>query len=62
MDRQTIIETNRSLRTIKNELENLLEKGVISEDAYDSMHATLPAETPLHGAASRAAPAAAATP
>ncbi|KXH60914.1 SH3 domain-containing protein, partial [Colletotrichum salicis] len=62
MDRQTIIETNRSLRTIKNELENLLEKGVISEDAYDSMHATLPAETPLHGAASRAAPNAAATP
>ncbi|GJC97312.1 SH3 domain-containing protein [Colletotrichum higginsianum] len=59
MDRQTIIETNRSLRTIKNELENLLEKGVISEDAYDNIHATLPAETPLHGAASRAAPNAA---
>ncbi|KAJ0159887.1 [PSI+] inducibility protein 3 [Colletotrichum tanaceti] len=59
MDRQTIIETNRSLRTIKNELENLLEKGVISEDAYDNIHATLPAEIPLHGAASRAAPNAA---
>ncbi|WYZ39289.1 hypothetical protein EsH8_III_001203 [Colletotrichum jinshuiense] len=58
MDRQTIIETNRSLRTIKNELENLLEKGVITEDAYDNFHATLPAETPLHGAASRAAPSA----
>ncbi|KAL0937555.1 SH3 domain-containing protein [Colletotrichum truncatum] len=56
MDRQTIIETNRSLRNIKNELENLLEKGVITEDAYDNIHATLPAETPLHGAANRAAP------
>ncbi|KAF6835876.1 sh3 domain containing protein [Colletotrichum plurivorum] len=61
MDRQTIIETNRSLRTIKNELENLLEKGVITEDAYDNIHATLPAETPLHGAAARSA-ASAATP
>ncbi|KAH9235215.1 hypothetical protein K456DRAFT_52080 [Colletotrichum gloeosporioides 23] len=56
MDRQTIIETNRSLRTIKNELENLLEKGVITEETYDNIHATLPSETPLHGAASRAAP------
>ncbi|OLN96374.1 [PSI+] inducibility protein 3 [Colletotrichum chlorophyti] len=56
MDRQTIIETNRSLRNIKNELENLLEKGVITEDAYDSIHSSLPAETPLHGAASRGAP------
>ncbi|TDZ60649.1 Protein csh3 [Colletotrichum trifolii] len=55
MDRQTIIETNRSLRNIKNELENLLEKGVITEDAYDTIHATLPVETPLHGAAARSA-------
>ncbi|PNP49506.1 hypothetical protein THARTR1_09828 [Trichoderma harzianum] len=51
MDRQTIMETNRSLRTIKNELESLLEKGVIDEAAFDTIHAALPAETPLRGAA-----------
>ncbi|KAK1255894.1 hypothetical protein MKX07_008153 [Trichoderma sp. CBMAI-0711] len=72
MDRQTIMETNRSLRTIKNELESLLEKGVIDETAFDTIHAALPAETPLRGAASGSAarsatqtpaqPAAAATP
>ncbi|KAL7938337.1 SH3 domain-containing protein [Trichoderma chlorosporum] len=51
MDRQTIMETNRSLRTIKNELESLLEKGVIDEASFDTIHAALPAETPLRGAA-----------
>ncbi|KOS22409.1 Protein csh3 [Escovopsis weberi] len=50
MDRQTIMETNRSLRSIKTELENLLEKGVITDAAYDAIHAALPAETPLRGA------------
>ncbi|KAK5998877.1 Protein csh3-like protein [Cladobotryum mycophilum] len=54
MDRQTIMETNRSLRTIKTELENLLEKGVIDESAFDSIHAALPAETPLRGAGAAA--------
>ncbi|KAL7790784.1 SH3 domain-containing protein [Trichoderma ceciliae] len=51
MDRQTIMETNRSLRTIKNELESLLEKGVINEAAFDTIHSALPAEAPLRGAA-----------
>ncbi|KAL7917571.1 SH3 domain-containing protein [Trichoderma austrokoningii] len=55
MDRQTIMETNRSLRNIKNELESLLEKGVINESAFDTIHAALPAETPLRGAAAGSA-------
>ncbi|KAL3954971.1 hypothetical protein ACCO45_010534 [Purpureocillium lilacinum] len=42
-DRQTIMETNRSLRNIKTELENLLEKGVIDEAVFDQIHAALPA-------------------
>ncbi|KAH6607281.1 hypothetical protein Trco_003594 [Trichoderma cornu-damae] len=58
MDRQTIMETNRSLRTIKNqELESLLEKGVIEEAAFDIIHSALPAETPLRGAAAGSAAA-----
>ncbi|KAL2122185.1 hypothetical protein VTJ04DRAFT_2640 [Mycothermus thermophilus] len=60
MDRQTIIETNRSLRLIKNELEALLEKGVLSDAAFDSISALLPAETPL-SAAGRATTATATT-
>ncbi|KAH6697543.1 SH3 domain-containing protein [Plectosphaerella plurivora] len=48
-DRQTIMETNRSLRTIKNELENLLEKGVIDDETYENIHNILPAEAPLRG-------------
>ncbi|KAJ6444038.1 SH3 domain-containing protein [Purpureocillium lavendulum] len=48
-DRQTIMETNRSLRNIKTELENLLEKGVIDEAVFDQIHAALPDESPLHG-------------
>ncbi|KAK4102224.1 SH3-domain-containing protein [Parathielavia hyrcaniae] len=57
MDRQQIIETNRSLRLVKNELESLLEKGVITDTAFDSIHALLPAESPLSGgpAATRSA-------
>ncbi|KAK4240119.1 hypothetical protein C8A03DRAFT_31775 [Achaetomium macrosporum] len=50
-DRQRVIETNRSLRLIKNELESLLEKGIITDSAFDSISAMLPAETPLSGAA-----------
>ncbi|KAM0273942.1 hypothetical protein ACHAQH_008114 [Verticillium albo-atrum] len=63
-DRQTIMETNRSLRTIKNELENLLEKGVIDDDAYENIHSILPAEAPLRGAGApaRATPSQAASP
>jgi len=48
-DRQTIMEANRSLRNIKNELENLLEKGVIDEAVYDNIHSALPDESPLSG-------------
>ncbi|KAL2144503.1 hypothetical protein VTI28DRAFT_9008 [Corynascus sepedonium] len=51
--RQRVIETNRSLRLIKNELESLLEKGVISDSAFDSIHALLPAESPLSGPGAR---------
>ncbi|AEO54766.1 hypothetical protein MYCTH_2313954 [Thermothelomyces thermophilus ATCC 42464] len=47
--RQRVIETNRSLRLIKKELESLLEKGVISDSAFDSINALLPAESPLSG-------------
>ncbi|KAL2757838.1 hypothetical protein ACRALDRAFT_1074709 [Sodiomyces alcalophilus JCM 7366] len=55
-DRQTIMETNRSLRTIKNELENLLQKGVIDDDVYENIHSLLPAEAPLRGTGPRATP------
>ncbi|PHH71226.1 hypothetical protein CDD80_5423 [Ophiocordyceps camponoti-rufipedis] len=48
-ERQTIMETNRSLRNIKTELESLLEKGVIDESVFDSIHAALPQESPLSG-------------
>ncbi|KAJ6784625.1 hypothetical protein PWT90_09376 [Aphanocladium album] len=48
-DRQTIMETNRSLRNIKNELENLLEKGVIDENVFDTINSTLPPESSLSG-------------
>ncbi|KAL2017054.1 hypothetical protein VTK56DRAFT_2627 [Thermocarpiscus australiensis] len=46
-DRQRVIETNRSLRLIKNELESLLEKGVISDETFESITALLPAESSL---------------
>ncbi|KAK0703479.1 SH3 domain-containing protein [Lasiosphaeria miniovina] len=49
-DRQRVIETNRSLRLIKNELEALLEKGVISDTAFDSIHSLLPTEASISGA------------
>ncbi|PKS09459.1 hypothetical protein jhhlp_004075 [Lomentospora prolificans] len=49
MDRQAIIESNRSIRNIKNELENLVEKGLIEDNAYETIMNLLPAESPLHG-------------
>ncbi|KAL2130785.1 hypothetical protein VTI74DRAFT_5946 [Chaetomium olivicolor] len=52
-DRQRTIEINRSLRLIKNELESLLEKGIIDDAAFDSITSLLPAESPLSGAAAR---------
>ncbi|KAI5917271.1 SH3 domain-containing protein [Camillea tinctor] len=55
VDRQEIIATNKSLRLIKNELEHLLEKGVISDDVFDSIHRALPAESSVSGAPTPAA-------
>ncbi|KAK3695404.1 SH3 domain-containing protein [Podospora appendiculata] len=57
-DRQRIIETNRSLRIIKNELEALFEKGIISDAAFDSINDLLPTESDIssaHTPAQRAA-------
>lgn len=48
-DRQTIMEVNRSLRNIKTELENLLEKGVIDDSAFDTINNALPPESSLSG-------------
>ncbi|KAK4199725.1 SH3 domain-containing protein [Triangularia verruculosa] len=53
-DRQRVIETNRSLRNIKNELEALLEKGVIDDEAFDTITGLLPAESSFN---SRGTPA-----
>ncbi|KAI1100990.1 SH3-domain-containing protein [Jackrogersella minutella] len=50
LQRQEIIATNKSLRLIKNELELLLEKGVLTDDVFDTFHRMLPAETSLSGA------------
>ncbi|KAI5464281.1 SH3 domain-containing protein [Mariannaea sp. PMI_226] len=48
-DRQTIMEVNRSIRNIKTELENLLEKGVIDDSVFDTISNTLPPESSLSG-------------
>ncbi|KAI0201795.1 SH3 domain-containing protein [Astrocystis sublimbata] len=50
LDRQQIIASNKSLRLIKNELEHLLENGVISDGVFDSISRQLPAESSLSGA------------
>ncbi|KAI0965008.1 SH3 domain-containing protein [Xylaria arbuscula] len=50
LDRQEIIANNKSLRLIKNELEHLLEKGVITDDVFDSINTLLPTESSLSGA------------
>ncbi|KAK7984812.1 inducibility protein 3 [Apiospora saccharicola] len=55
VDRSEIMANNKSLRLIKNELENLLEKGVIDDNVFDSIHQMLPNETPLSGAGARSA-------
>ncbi|OIW31322.1 SH3-domain-containing protein [Coniochaeta ligniaria NRRL 30616] len=49
-ERQRVIETNRSLRLIKNELESLLEKGVITESAFDDIQSLLPTESSISSA------------
>ncbi|KAI0544697.1 SH3 domain-containing protein [Xylaria curta] len=50
LDRQQIIANNKSLRLIKNELEHLLENGVITDDVFDSISRQLPTESSLSGA------------
>ncbi|KAI4596056.1 hypothetical protein KJ359_006348 [Pestalotiopsis sp. 9143b] len=50
LDRQEIIATNKSLRLIKNELEHLLEKGVVDDATFDTIIRTLPNETSLSAA------------
>ncbi|KAI1079607.1 SH3 domain-containing protein [Whalleya microplaca] len=50
LDRQEIIANNKSIRLIKNELEYLLEKGVVNDDVFNSIHRMLPAESSLSGA------------
>ncbi|KAE9380397.1 hypothetical protein N431DRAFT_449178 [Stipitochalara longipes BDJ] len=47
-ERQKIINNNRSLRNIKNELESLAEHGAISDEVYDTIMRSLPAESPLN--------------
>ncbi|KAH8886691.1 SH3-domain-containing protein [Thozetella sp. PMI_491] len=52
--RQRIIEANRSLRLIKNELESLLEKGMLDDDAFDSISKLLPTESSISNSATPA--------
>ncbi|CAK7215549.1 protein that induces appearance of [PIN+] prion when overproduced [Sporothrix eucalyptigena] len=54
--RQKAMDVNRSLRTIKTELENLLEKGAISDDDFNTFHDLLPQEWSLRGGHSPAPP------
>jgi len=51
-ERATIVANNKSLRLIKNELEGLAERGVVSDEQYDTIMSALPAETPLRGSGS----------
>ncbi|KAK0729912.1 hypothetical protein B0H67DRAFT_477478 [Lasiosphaeris hirsuta] len=53
-ERQRVIEANRSLRNIKNELEALLEKGILSDDAFDSIQSLLPTESSISASGGRA--------
>ncbi|TVY40540.1 Protein csh3 [Lachnellula occidentalis] len=48
-ERQKVINNNRSLRNIKNELENLAEAGAISDDIFDQIMGVLPSESSLGG-------------
>jgi len=58
-ERQRIINNNRSLRNIKNELENLLEHGGISDDQFMAINKELPSELSLADAAANKTQAAA---
>ncbi|PQE04958.1 SH3 domain-containing protein [Rutstroemia sp. NJR-2017a BBW] len=52
--RQQIMKANRSIRNIKNELENLLEDGMITDEVYELMMSSLPTESGLKDTASPA--------
>ncbi|ORY67308.1 SH3 domain-containing protein [Pseudomassariella vexata] len=52
LDRQEMIATNKSLRLIKNELEHLLEKGVVTDEQFDNVMSILPTEQPIRAGAS----------
>ncbi|CAK7568143.1 MAG: protein that induces appearance of [PIN+] prion when overproduced [Sporothrix epigloea] len=54
--RQKAMDINRSLRTIKTELETLLEKDAITDDAFNAIHDLLPQEWSLRGSHSAALP------
>ncbi|TAQ86272.1 hypothetical protein B7494_g5385 [Chlorociboria aeruginascens] len=49
-ERQKIINNNRSLRNIKNELENLAENNAISDEIFDTIMRALPSESSLNNA------------
>ncbi|KAG9230208.1 hypothetical protein BJ875DRAFT_163588, partial [Amylocarpus encephaloides] len=55
-ERQKIINNNRSLRNIKNELENLAEHGAISDEVYDKIMRSLPQESSLNASSARSNP------
>ncbi|KAH8811634.1 SH3 domain-containing protein [Xylogone sp. PMI_703] len=48
-EKQRIINNNRSIRNIKNELESLMEHNAISDEQFDTIMNALPAESPLGG-------------
>ncbi|KAF7870434.1 hypothetical protein EAF04_004178 [Stromatinia cepivora] len=52
--RQQIMKANRSIRNIKNELENLLEDELITYEVYELMISRLPSETNLNSTSSPA--------
>ncbi|KAJ8067094.1 hypothetical protein OCU04_004472 [Sclerotinia nivalis] len=52
--RQQIMKANRSIRNIKNELENLLEDELITYEVYELMISRLPSETSLNSTSSPA--------
>ncbi|KAF8864585.1 hypothetical protein BDZ45DRAFT_737149 [Acephala macrosclerotiorum] len=52
-ERQKIISNNKSLRTIKNELDNLFANGMLSDEAYETITSALPQESSLNNAQRR---------
>ncbi|KAG4033605.1 hypothetical protein MFRU_004g01090 [Monilinia fructicola] len=60
--RQQIMKANRSIRNIKNELENLLEDELITFESYELMISRLPSENSLNATSSPAPPVNVASP